>query len=133
MGQRDAQQPHAAGGGRFAGLLIGWHTVLMVHLPIVLLAGAMGVWLFYVQHTYEGAYWTRKEDWDAGKAAVSGSSYFDLPAVLHWFTGNIGYHHIHHLGQSHPELPLARGVRVQRTAAVRHPAHAVVQASNARA
>ncbi len=92
--------------GGSLGFLIGWHTVLMVHLPIVLLAGAMGVWLFYVQHTFEGAYWTRKEDWDAGKAAVSGSSYFDLPVVLHWFTGNIGYHHIHHLASRIPNYRL---------------------------
>ena len=92
--------------GGSLGFVIGWHTVLMVHLPIVLLAGAMGVWLFYVQHTFEGAYWTRKENWDAGAAAVAGSSYFDLPAVLHWFTGNIGYHHIHHLASRIPNYRL---------------------------
>jgi omega-6 fatty acid desaturase (delta-12 desaturase) len=94
--------------GGSLGFVIGWHTVLMVHLPIVLLAGAMGVWLFYVQHTFEGAYWTRKENWDAGAAAVAGSSYFDLPAVLHWFTGNIGYHHIHHLAPRIPNYHLRR-------------------------
>ena len=78
----------------------------LVHLPIVLLAGAMGVWLFYVQHTFAGAYWARKENWDAGQAAVVGSSYFDLPRVLHWFTGNIGYHHIHHLASRIPNYRL---------------------------
>lgn len=88
------------------GFTIGWHTVFMVHLPIVLLAGAVGVWLFYVQHTFEGAYWSRREDWDAGKAAVAGSSHFDLPRVLHWFTGNIGYHHIHHLASRIPNYRL---------------------------
>ena len=88
------------------GFAIGWHTVLLVHLPIVLLAGAMGVWLFYVQHTFAGAYWARKENWDAGQAAVVGSSYFDLPRVLHWFTGNIGYHHIHHLASRIPNYRL---------------------------
>lgn len=88
------------------GSWIGWHTVLMVHVPIVLIAGALGVWLFYVQHTFEQAYWTRKEDWDANKAAVAGSSYYDLPRVMHWFTGNIGYHHIHHLASRVPNYRL---------------------------
>lgn len=92
--------------GGALGFAIGWHTVLLVHLPIVLLAGAMGVWLFYVQHTFEGAYWARKDNWDAGKSAVAGSSYFDLPRVLHWFTGNIGYHHIHHLASRIPNYRL---------------------------
>jgi hypothetical protein len=92
--------------GGSLGFAIGWHTVLLVHLPIVLLAGAIGVWLFYVQHTFEGAYWTNKDEWDAGKAAVAGSSYFDLPHVLHWFTGNIGYHHIHHLASRIPNYRL---------------------------
>jgi omega-6 fatty acid desaturase (delta-12 desaturase) len=88
------------------GFMIGWHTVFLVHLPIVLIAGAVGVWLFYVQHTFEGAYWTNKEEWDAGKAAIAGSSFFDLPRVLHWFTGNIGYHHIHHLAARIPNYRL---------------------------
>jgi omega-6 fatty acid desaturase (delta-12 desaturase) len=88
------------------GFLIGWHTVFMVHLPIVLIAGAVGVWLFYVQHTFEEAYWSRREDWDAGQAAMVGSSYLDLPQVLHWFTGNIGYHHIHHLASRIPNYRL---------------------------
>ncbi|KAF1709921.1 fatty acid desaturase [Pseudoxanthomonas kalamensis DSM 18571] len=88
------------------GFAIGWHTVFLVHLPIVLLAGATGVWLFYVQHNFEGAYWVRKDGWDSAKAAIAGSSYFDLPAVLHWFTGNIGYHHIHHLASRIPNYRL---------------------------
>ena len=58
------------------------------------------------QHTFAGAYWARKENWDAGQAAVVGSSYFDLPRVLHWFTGNIGYHHIHHLASRIPNYRL---------------------------
>lgn len=92
----------------FAGLgwAIGWSTVLLVHIPIVLIAGALGVWLFYVQHTFEGAYWTRKENWDSHVAAMHGSSYFDLPRVVHWFTGNIGYHHIHHLASRIPNYRL---------------------------
>ena len=88
------------------GFAIGWHTIFMVHLPIVLIAGAAGVWLFYVQHTFENAYWVKKEDWDAGRAATQGSSYFDMPALLHWFTGNIGYHHIHHLSSRIPNYRL---------------------------
>jgi acyl-lipid omega-6 desaturase (Delta-12 desaturase) len=88
-------------GGAF-GLAIGWHTVLLVHLPVVLFAGALGVWLFYVQHTFERAYWTKQKDWNYDAAAVAGSSYYDLPQVLHWLTGNIGYHHIHHM---QPRIP----------------------------
>lgn len=85
---------------------IGWQTVLLVQVPILLLAGALGVWLFYCQHQFEGAYWTRETEWDSVQAAVSGSSFFDLPRVLHWFTGNIGYHHIHHLASRIPNYRL---------------------------
>jgi omega-6 fatty acid desaturase (delta-12 desaturase) len=92
------------GGG--LGFAIGWHVVLMVHLPIVLIAGALGVWLFYVQHTFENTYWTRKEDWNSNQAAIAGSSYYALPRVIHWFTGNIGYHHIHHLASRIPNYRL---------------------------
>ena len=84
------------------GAWLGWPVFLAVHLPVVALAGAFGVWLFYVQHTFEGGYWTRNEDWDPREAAISGSSFYDLPPVLRWFTANIGYHHIHHLS---PRIP----------------------------
>ena len=84
------------------GLAFGWYTVLLVQLPVVLVAGALGVWLFYVQHIFEHAYWSRQENWDSNQAAVAGSSYYDLPRIMHWFTGNIGYHHIHHLA---PRIP----------------------------
>ena len=84
------------------GLAFGWYTLLLVQLPVILIAGALGVWLFYVQHTFEHAYWSRQKGWDAHQAAVSGSSYYDLPRIVHWFTGNIGYHHIHHLA---PRIP----------------------------
>jgi acyl-lipid omega-6 desaturase (Delta-12 desaturase) len=94
-------------GGALA-YLIGWQTVLMVHIPVVLLAGALGVWLFYVQHQFEHTYWTRNQEWDAARAAVEGSSFYDLPKVLHWFTGNIGYHHIHHLAARIPNYNLRR-------------------------
>jgi omega-6 fatty acid desaturase (delta-12 desaturase) len=81
---------------------LGWRPLLLVQLPVVLIAGALGVWLFYVQHTFRGAYWSRQEYWDYNQAAVAGSSHYDLPQVLHWFTGNIGYHHVHHLA---PHIP----------------------------
>jgi omega-6 fatty acid desaturase (delta-12 desaturase) len=80
----------------------GWPVLLAVHLPIIAIAGAIGVWLFYVQHTFEGGYWTRGEQWDPREAAIDGSSFYDLPAVLRWLTGNIGYHHVHHLA---PRIP----------------------------
>jgi len=92
--------------GGALGFAIGWHVVLLVHLPIVLVAGALGVWLFYVQHTFENAYWERKESWDSTEAAIKGSSYYALPRVVHWFTGNIGYHHIHHLASRIPNYRL---------------------------
>jgi acyl-lipid omega-6 desaturase (Delta-12 desaturase) len=92
-------------GGALA-FALGWKTVLLTHLPIVLIAGAAGVWLFYVQHTFENAYWRRKSDWDSNQAAIAGSSFYDLPRVIHWFTGNIGYHHIHHLATRIPNYRL---------------------------
>lgn len=83
-------------------LLLDWRVLILVHLPIVLIAGALGIWLFYVQHSFAHAYWERQANWDYHQAAISGSSYYDLPRALHWFTGNIGYHHIHHLA---PRIP----------------------------
>jgi omega-6 fatty acid desaturase (delta-12 desaturase) len=82
--------------------LLGLRTLLLVQLPVVAIAGALGVWLFYVQHTFQGAYWRRRNSWNYDQAAVAGSSHYDLPRVLQWFTGNIGYHHIHHLA---PRIP----------------------------
>ena len=85
-----------------AALTVGWRTYVLVQLPVIVISWTMGVWLFYVQHQYEGAYWTRKEQWDPLEAALRGSSYYKLPKVLQWFTGNIGLHHIHHL---RPRIP----------------------------
>lgn len=87
---------------------IGFKAFLMVHLPILLVAGSAGVWLFYVQHQYEGVYWARKEDWDFVTASLDGSSFYKMPAILNWFTGSIGYHHIHHLSSKIPNYNLAR-------------------------
>jgi omega-6 fatty acid desaturase (delta-12 desaturase) len=83
-------------------LLIGFPAVAMIYLPAYYLAAATGVWLFYVQHQFEDAYWEPHENWDYATAAINGASYFKLPAVLRWFTGNIGFHHVHHLG---PRIP----------------------------
>jgi acyl-lipid omega-6 desaturase (Delta-12 desaturase) len=83
-------------------MLFDWRTIVWVQIPVVLIAGAAGVWLFYVQHTFRPAYWRNQKDWDYNEAAIAGSSHYDLPRVLHWFTGNIGYHHIHHLA---PQIP----------------------------
>jgi omega-6 fatty acid desaturase (delta-12 desaturase) len=83
-------------------MAVGWPALVFVHLPVVALAGAFGVWLFYVQHTFEGGYWVRGGAWSPREAAIDGSSFYDLPPVLRWFTANIGYHHIHHLA---PRIP----------------------------
>ena len=83
-------------------LTIGIPALLWTQLPTLLLAGAVGVWLFYVQHQFDDVYWARREAWDPIKAALEGSSYYKLPAVLQWFTGSIGLHHIHHV---QPRIP----------------------------
>jgi omega-6 fatty acid desaturase (delta-12 desaturase) len=88
--------------GTACALLFDWRALLLVQLPVVLIAGALGVWLFYVQHTFTAAYWTHQKYWSYKEAAIAGSSHYDLPPVLRWFTGNIGYHHIHHLA---PRIP----------------------------
>jgi omega-6 fatty acid desaturase (delta-12 desaturase) len=77
--------------------LVGLGPFLLVQLPITLLAGSIGVWLFYVQHQFEDTLWTRDEGWNFHEAALHGSSHYDLPNVLRWFTANIGVHHVHHL------------------------------------
>jgi len=86
--------------------ILGWQTVLAVQFPLMLVAGAAGVWLFYVQHQFEHAYWVRQDAWRAESAAIAGSSFYDLPRIAHWFTGNIGYHHIHHLSSRVPNYRL---------------------------
>ncbi len=89
-----------------AGFTIGLKTYLLIQLPILLFGGAAGVWLFYVQHQYEEVYWARQEDWDVVRASLEGSSYYKLPKILQWFTGNIGLHHIHHLESRIPNYRL---------------------------
>lgn len=87
--------------------LLGWqYAVLLVASMSV--AASFGVWLFYVQHQYEGVYWERHHHWEYTSAALLGSSYYDLPVVLDWFSGNIGYHHVHHLSSKVPNYNLKR-------------------------
>ena len=87
---------------------IGWQTYLLLQLPILWLAGAAGIWLFYVQHQFEGGYWARTNDWNPLRAAMEGSSFYKLPKILCWFSGNIGYHHIHHLSPRIPNYHLKK-------------------------
>jgi acyl-lipid omega-6 desaturase (Delta-12 desaturase) len=90
-----------------AACTIGLGSFLLIHIPIVILAASIGSWLFYVQHQYEDAYWQGKDKWSFIRSAFEGSSYYQLPRVLHWFTGNIGYHHIHHFESRIPNYNLA--------------------------
>jgi len=91
-----------------AGLTIGFKAYVLIQLPVIFLAGVTGVWLFYVQHQFEGAYWSRHDQWDWITASLQGSSYYKLPKVLQWITGNIGLHHIHHLRPRIPNYNLQR-------------------------
>jgi len=88
--------------------LIGFKAYLMIQLPIIMIAASAGVWLFYVQHQFEGVYWERHEQWDYVTEALKGSSFLKLPKILQWFTGNIGFHHIHHLCPRIPNYYLER-------------------------
>jgi omega-6 fatty acid desaturase (delta-12 desaturase) len=88
--------------------LFGLKAYLIVQLTVLLVAGSAGVWLFYVQHQFEGVYWNRSEEWDYATAALQGSSFYKLPKVLQWFSGNIGYHHIHHLSTRIPNYYLEK-------------------------
>ncbi len=88
--------------------LIGWREYLLVQAPTVLLAGSAGIWLFYVQHQFEDAYWENAEGWNYADAALRGSSYLKLPKVLQFFSGNIGLHHVHHLSARIPNYNLQR-------------------------
>jgi len=88
--------------------LIGWRDYLLVQAPTVWLAGATGVWLFYVQHQFEDTYWQNSEGWAYADAALRGSSYLKLPKILQFFTGNIGLHHVHHLSTRIPNYNLQR-------------------------
>jgi omega-6 fatty acid desaturase (delta-12 desaturase) len=91
--------------------MIGVRAFLLVNLPIVLLAGTAGVWLFYVQHQFAGTFWARAKGWDRRDAALRGSSHYDLPPIVRWFTANIGLHHVHHLSSRIPSYRLGDVLR----------------------
>jgi omega-6 fatty acid desaturase (delta-12 desaturase) len=88
--------------------LIGWQDFLLVWAPPAMLAASVGIWLFYVQHQFEDAYWQSGAEWDYADAALRGSSYLKLPKLLQFFTGNIGLHHVHHLNARIPNYNLQR-------------------------
>lgn len=90
---------------------VGLVPFLAIHLPIVLLAGAAGVWLFYVQHQFEETHWSTSDEWHFPQAALHGASHYDLPLVLRWITGNIGVHHVHHLASRIPYYRLPEVLR----------------------
>jgi omega-6 fatty acid desaturase (delta-12 desaturase) len=87
---------------------IGLRTYILVQLPIILIAGSFGLWLFYIQHQFENVYWARHGFWQPMRVALEGSSYFKLPKILQWFTGNIGFHHVHHVRPQIPNYKLQR-------------------------
>jgi len=90
------------------GCLFGLKMFLLIQVGILMAAGTAGVWLFYVQHQFEGVYWERSEQWDYCTAALKGSSFYKLPKILQWFSGNIGFHHIHHLSPRIPNYNLEK-------------------------
>lgn len=90
------------------GNVFGWGPYALIQLLIIAIAGGAGIWLFYVQHQFEDVYWERSEDWQYISAALKGSSFYKLPKVLQWFSGNIGFHHIHHLSPRIPNYNLER-------------------------
>lgn len=89
-------------------IVFGWKAYLLLQLLVMGIAGSVGVWLFYVQHQFEGVYWEREENWDYTTAALQGSSFYKLPKILQWFSGNIGYHHLHHLSSRIPNYNLQK-------------------------
>lgn len=90
------------------GWLLGWQQYLVIHGLIFFISSVAGIWLFYVQHNFENTYFEKEEDWDYVSAALKGSSFYNLPKILHWITGNIGFHHIHHLSPRVPNYYLQR-------------------------
>jgi omega-6 fatty acid desaturase (delta-12 desaturase) len=94
-----------------ASYTVGLWPFLQVQLPVSIVTACVGVWLFYVQHQFEGTYWRKDENWDLTQASLEGSSYFKLPAVLQWITGNIGFHHIHHLNSRIPNYNLPKAMK----------------------
>ncbi|WP_379133631.1 fatty acid desaturase [Paenibacillus sp. sgz500958] len=94
----------------YGGLIwaIGWQDFVLIQLPVMFLSGLLGIWLFYVQHQFEDTFFEKDEEWSYVKAAVEGSSYYKLPRLLQWITGNIGFHHVHHLSPKVPNYNLEK-------------------------
>ena len=90
------------------GLTFGWATYFKIQVPVMLIGGVGGIWLFYVQHQFDPSYWARHEEWGSLEAALQGSSYYRLPKLLQWVSGNIGLHHVHHLKPRIPNYHLQR-------------------------
>ena len=91
-------------------LLIGLKAFLLIQLPVIITAGIFGIWLFYVQHQFDPSYWSRNDTWDYKTVALQGSSYYKLPRILQYFSGNIGFHHIHHLSPLIPNYNLSAAI-----------------------
>jgi omega-6 fatty acid desaturase (delta-12 desaturase) len=107
VGKRERLGVHCTNGALLGiaalmSLTIGFKTYLMIQLPVMAITGSVGLWLFYVQHQFEGVYWQRRRHWGFAEAAIRGSSFYKLPRILQWFSGNIGFHHVHHLS---PRIP----------------------------
>jgi omega-6 fatty acid desaturase (delta-12 desaturase) len=110
--RRERMSVHTTNAGIAAMMALAWCTIglptfLLIHIPIGIVAAAIGSWLFFVQHQFEDAYWQPHKSWEFTRSALEGSSYYRLPRVLQWFTGNIGFHHIHHFDSRIPNYNLA--------------------------
>ncbi len=113
VGKRERMGVHWTNGALLAiavltSLTIGVKAYLLIQLPVIMVTGTVGLWLFYVQHQFDGVYWERGENWGFAEAALKGSSFYKLPKFLQWFTGNIGFHHIHHLNPGIPNYNLEK-------------------------
>ena len=111
VGKRERRSVYWTNGALLAivvlmSLTVGVKSYLLVQLPVLMITGSVGLWLFYVQHQFEGVYWERRRHWDFASAALNGSSFYKLPRLLQWFTGSIGFHHIHHLSPAIPNYNL---------------------------
>ena len=111
--RRERRSVHLTNVGIAAAVAVAWVSIgitpfLLVHVPVVAIASSMGAWLFFIQHQFETAYWQPDDRWNFARSACEGSSYYRLPVLLQWFTGNIGFHHIHHLESRIPNYNLPR-------------------------
>ena len=113
VGRKERMGVHWTNGALLAiwvlmSLTVGLKAYLLTQLTVMVITGTVGLWLFYVQHQFEGVYWQRGGDWGFAEAALRGSSFYKLPKVLQWFSGNIGFHHVHHLGPRIPNYNLEK-------------------------